>query len=92
MMRASKGAAVSLSHSPIDVATRQGGRLRKGNVRMSVRKGSIRLTGLALALFAALHGTAAASDDTTPAAPAEPSSGCRHLLPEGEGLLRERPL
>jgi iron complex outermembrane receptor protein len=41
---------------------------------MSVRKGSIRLTGLALALFAALHGAAAAApndNDATPAAPAD---------------------
>ncbi|MFC4763488.1 TonB-dependent receptor [Dyella koreensis] len=36
---------------------------------MSVRKGSIRMTGLALALFAALHGVAVAADnDATPAA------------------------
>ncbi|WP_266170894.1 TonB-dependent receptor [Dyella subtropica] len=35
---------------------------------MSVRRGSIRMTGLALALFAALHGVAAAADnDVTPA-------------------------
>mgnify|MGYP001153616566 CR=1 FL=1 len=63
---------------------------------MSVRKGSIRLTGLALALFAALHGTAAAApgdNDTTPAAPADAAADKAKTLESvsaiGQGEVRQ---